>query len=62
MKGMSNTETRAWFTIIIEVLKANGINWKDLDSYHQSLYLENWARAHNLIRHELYKELTEGAE
>lgn len=42
-KSMSTQESRAWFTVMIEVLKAEGILWKNLSIEEQSEYLVKWA-------------------
>ena len=50
MKAMTNSETRAWVSVLIEVLKSDGSIWKELSSEQQGKYLVNWAKNHEKIR------------
>lgn len=49
-KSMSTQESRAWFTVMIEVLKAEGILWKNLSIEEQSEYLVKWAKGLKDVR------------
>ena len=44
MNAMNMTETRAWLTVLKEVLKADGIIWTKLNPEEQSKYLVKWAK------------------
>jgi len=50
MKSMNTQETRAWFTVMVEVLKAEGILWKNLSGDEQYEYLVKWAEGLNKVR------------
>lgn len=58
MKSMTNSETRAWISVLIEVLKSDGIIWKKLSSEQQNQYLTNWAKNHEKIRIYFKKQIT----
>lgn len=56
-KSMNTTETRAWFTVMTEVLKSEGILWKDLNEEKQSEYLVKWAKCLAPMRTKMLIEL-----
>ena len=58
MKSMTNSETRAWIGVLIEVLKSDGIVWKELSSEQQSEYLMNWSKNHEKIRIYFKEQIT----
>lgn len=59
MKAMTNSEARAWVSVLIEVLKSDGIIWKELSSEQQSKYFVNWAKNHKKIRIYFKKKIDE---
>ena len=50
MNSMNMQETRAWLTVLAEILKADGIIWTKLSPEEQSKYLVKWAKNVNTWR------------
>lgn len=57
LTGMSNRETNAWLTIMIEILKSQGIEWKKLNQFEQSEYLLKWSNNISSFRNEIATKL-----
>ena len=60
--GMSNRETNAWLTIMIEILKSQGIEWKKLNQFEQGEYLLKWANGISSFRNEIANKLNEDTQ
>lgn len=57
MNSMNMQETRAWLTVLAEILKADGIIWTKLSPEEQSKYLVKWAKNVNIWRESFIKTI-----